>query len=111
MENIVLDPSLKSFIENHHYLMFDNFIEVPVGALSSETNFLKTSLSMFSNVHINFKSMEVTTVTKDVKVSVPDMIGTIGGTLGVFLGFSTLGMVQSLLDLLRKLNQWFVANK
>ena len=37
-------------------------------------------------LHINFEDKISTFFTMDAKVTVPDMIGSIGGTLGVFIG-------------------------
>ena len=109
IEDIVstMHPSLDSFIKQNPYLVFDANVEVSGYSLEGESNYLKEALKMFSLVQINFKSIEITTVTKDVKVSIPDMIGTIGGTFGIFLGLSTLGLVQSLLDFIENLKQWF----
>ena len=108
IEDIVstMDPSLESFIKQNPYLVFDANVEVSGYSLEGESNYLKEALKMFSLVQINFKSIEITTVTKDVKVSIPDMIGTIGGTFGIFLGLSTLGLVQSLLDFIEQLKHW-----
>jgi hypothetical protein len=43
------------------------------------------------------------TVTKDAKITIPDMIGNIGGTLGVFIGFSFLGLLDDLVEFFRNL--------
>ena len=101
-----MDPALESFIKQNPYLIFDANVEVSGYSLEGKSNYLKEALKMFSLVQINFKSIEITTVTKDVKVSIPDMIGTIGGTFGIFLGLSTLGLVQSLLDFIEQLKHW-----
>ena len=60
----------------------------------------KTSL-----IHINFDEKEFWTVTKDAKITVPDMIGNIGGTLGVFIGFSFLGLLDTIVELFHYLKR------
>ena len=56
-----------------------------------------------SIIHINFEGSKVWTVTKDAKITLPDMIGNIGGTLGVFIGFSFLGLLDTLIEWLEYL--------
>ena len=51
-----------------------------------------------SIVHVNFVEKQVWTVTKDAKITIPDMIGNIGGTLGVFVGFSFLGLLDTMVE-------------
>jgi hypothetical protein len=68
------------------------------------TSYLKDKLNRATLVHINFEELEVWTVTKDAKITVPDMIGNIGGTLGVFIGFSFLGLLDDLIELFQSLH-------
>ena len=49
-------------------------------------------------VRINFDKKQFLTVTKDAKITIPDMIGNIGGTLGVFIGFSFLGLLDTIME-------------
>ena len=51
------------------------------------------------------EEMQVWTVTKDAKVTIPDLIGNIGGTLGVFIGFSFLGLFDNLIEFFKYLHQ------
>ena len=67
------------------------------------STFLKEKLKRATLVHINFEELEAFTVTKDAKITIPDMIGNIGGTLGVFIGFSFLGLLDDLFDIFRNL--------
>ena len=60
-------------------------------------------LSKMSIIHINFEESKVLTVTKDAKITVADMIGNFGGTLGVFIGFSFLGLLDTLIEWLQYL--------
>ena len=55
-----------------------------------------------SLVHVNFIKPEATLITKDAKVTFADQLGNIGGTFGVFLGLSFVGI----LDLMIVCFQW-----
>ena len=48
-------------------------------------------------VHINFEDKYATVIMKDAKVTFPDMLGTIGGTFGVFLGASFVGILDNVI--------------
>ena len=65
--------------------------------------FLKEKLQKVTLVHINFEELKALTVTKDAKITIPDMIGNIGGTLGVFIGFSFLGLLDDLVEFFQNL--------
>ena len=69
-----------------------------IGDYWNEDRFLNVKLQKMSLIHINFEESKVWTVTKDAKITVPDMIGNIGGTLGVFIGFSFLGLLDTLTE-------------
>ena len=45
-----------------------------------------------SMVQIYFDYHQKTVITKDAKVTVPDMVSNIGGTIGIFLGLSTISV-------------------
>ena len=47
-----------------------------------------------SLVHVNFNKLEANKITKDAKVTFPDALGNIGGTFGVFLGLSFVGILD-----------------
>ena len=47
-----------------------------------------------SLVHVNFIKPEATLITKDAKVTFADQLGNIGGTFGVFLGLSFVGILD-----------------
>ena len=71
------------------------------GARSSFGNmnkFLDFKLKKTSLIHINFDEAEVWTMKKDAKATLANMIGNIGGTLGVFIGFSFVGLLKSMID-------------
>ena len=42
----------------------------------------------------NFIHKETTVIMKDAKVTFADMLGNIGGTLGVFIGLSFVGLLD-----------------
>ena len=64
----------------------------------NKDQFFEFTLKRTSLIQINFEDSEVLTVTKDAKITLPDMIGNIGGTLGVFIGFSFLGLLDYVID-------------
>ena len=78
------------------YRGFKTFYGLPTG-------FLQDKLKRATLVHVNFKELKALTVTKDAKITIPDMIGNIGGTLGVFIGFSFLGLLDDLVEFFRNL--------
>ena len=84
-----------------------------LGHFLGKKPFLKPKLEKLSLIHINFEESRVWTVTKDAKITTSDMIGNIGGTLGVFIGFSFLGLLDTLIEvaqyLLRK--EWTLSNQ
>ena len=51
-----------------------------------------------SLVHINFEDPDVTVFIKDSKLTKEYLIGNIGGTFGVFLGFSFVGLLDSIIN-------------
>ena len=64
----------------------------------TQREFVEPRLQRSSLIHINFEESEVWTVTKDAKITLPDMIGNVGGTLGVFIGFSFLGLLDTFIE-------------
>ena len=47
-----------------------------------------------SLVHINFIRNQANVIVKDAKVTFADMLGNLGGTLGVFIGLSFVGLLD-----------------
>ena len=76
-----------------------------LGDPSDQNQFLEPKLKRKSLISINFEGPEVLTVTKDAKITVPDMIGNIGGTLGVFVGFSFIGLLDYLIEFVQYLDR------
>lgn len=58
--------------------------------LYSDPNLLRST----SLVHVNFIRNQATVTLKDARVTFADMIGTIGGTFGVFIGLSFVGILE-----------------
>ena len=54
-------------------------------------------------VRIGYKSMDVETHNEVLIQDVSNFIGTIGGSLGLFIGFSYTGFVGKIIDLLWEL--------
>ena len=52
----------------------------------------------FSLVRINFGSPRATVITQDAKVTFADMVGSIGGTFGVFLGISFVSLMDEFME-------------
>ena len=48
----------------------------------------------YGMVHVNFIKKDATVIMKDAKVTFADMVGNIGGTLGVFIGLSFVGLLD-----------------
>ena len=87
-----------------YFLQYDKLYHV-LGNHTSKDDFLKSRLAKVSLVHINFAESDVLTVTKDAKITTPDMVGSIGGTLGVFIGFSFLGLLDTLIEFFQYIHQ------
>ena len=87
-----------------HFLHTEKLYDY-LGYVFSKEDFLKPKLEKASLIRINFDGPEAMTVTKDAKITLPDMIGNIGGTLGVFIGFSFIGFLDSLIELFQYLNR------
>ena len=67
-------------------------------------SYLKDGFERATLVHINFEELEALAVTKDAKITIPDMIGNIGGTLGVFIGFSFMGLLDDIIEFFQYLH-------
>ena len=96
MEKIINLKSYGNDFENYFLKSekLSDYLEYATYRRSLERAKLKKS----SLIHINFEESKVWTVTKDAKITLPDMIGNIGGTLGVFIGFSFLGLLDTFIE-------------
>ena len=100
--NMNLDIYGEEFL--NHYLKSER-LHTYFGSFGSKEDFLKPKFKRSSLVHINFEESKVFTVTKDAKITMPDMIGNVGGTLGVFIGFSFLGLLDVLIESIQYLQR------
>mgnify|MGYP001267228987 FL=1 len=74
---------------------------------SDSRTYYSEALKFYSLIQINFKLPEMPLITKDAKCTMSNVIGNIGGTFGIFLGFSTLGFAQDLVQLLRQVKAFW----
>ena len=65
-----------------------------MGTIFDKDNNEVKLMTRTSMVHVNFIKPEATLITKDAKVTFADQLGNIGGTFGVFLGLSILGILD-----------------
>jgi hypothetical protein len=75
--------------------------------LKVEDDYYQERYKHLSIVHINFDSPQVAVVTKDAKVSFADKLGNIGGTFGIFLGLSVMGLVDSFIHAYKTILKFF----
>ena len=59
--------------------------------------------SDFTGIKLYYSTMDVKVSTTVNLIDVPTFVGSIGGNLGLFLGFSFLGCMQDVFDTLKKL--------
>ena len=52
-----------------------------------------------SFIQINFANPHATVISQDAKVTFADQLGSIGGTFGVFLGLSFVGLLDDLIEM------------
>ena len=100
LENSPIDKTLNIDLygeEFKNYLIKPERL-YPYLNIYNEEQILEKRLKRMSIIHVNFEKSKVWTVTKDAKISLPDMVGNIGGTLGVFIGFSFLGLLDTLIE-------------
>ena len=83
----------------HPYLGFYRY------SSNMEKYYIERRLQRTSIIHINFGESKVLTVIKDAKITLSDMVGNIGGTLGVFIGFSFLGLLDTFIELMHYLQE------
>ena len=82
-------------------------MEMMIGGEHNEVQMMRRT----SLVHVNFIDSEATLITKDAKVTFSDQLGTIGGTFGVFLGLSFVGILDFLIVCLQWMNELIIFKK
>ena len=70
-------------------------------------DYVKLSSESYSIVHIFLDKPELTVINKDAKVTLPDMISNIGGTVGIFLGLSALSILDLLISCIQRTKKSF----
>ena len=68
-----------------------------------KNGYIMKSAESYSLVKIFFDSPQMTVISKDAKVTIPDMISNIGGTIGIFLGMSTISVLDLLIEMIQKI--------
>lgn len=98
--------NLKTYgMDFEKYFMKSDRLSHYVDWFHIQSLFVKSRLQRSSIISINFEESKALTVTKDAKITLPDMIGNIGGTLGVFIGFSFLGLLDTLIEWMQYLQE------
>ena len=70
--------------------------------------YVKDNSKAFSMVQLYFHDPRVSVTTKDAKVTLPDMVSNIGGTVGIFLGLSMLSVLDFLIHFSRIIKRKYV---
>ena len=78
----------------YEYLDLESPFYYPEYPITSIVGDNRDPLFRTSLVHINFDKPEAMVTTKDAKVTFADKLGSIGGTFGVFLGLSFVGILD-----------------
>ena len=95
-----------SFDENRLSTMADLYdLRIYFGSEWSNYSAGDTFLMDTAIVHVNFIQKEATVWTKDARVTFADMLGTIGGTFGVFIGLSFLGILDFFIGIWNKITK------
>ena len=75
-------------------------------AIHRESTYYKKMIDMATLVQINYDSPDATLIIKDAKYTFFDQISIIGGTLGIFIGLSIMGIIDFIIwmfDLLKNI--------
>ena len=101
------DPKLAQFLHKFPEQLYFASTFVNQSVTSDSRTYYSEALKFYSLIQINFKLPEMPLITKDAKCTMSNVIGNIGGTFGIFLGFSTLGFAQDLVQLLRQIKAFW----
>ena len=88
--SLLNDNPLGIFLDK---LVDPNMHDDPVGK-----DYFKLISQGFSLIQIFFKYPQKTVFIKDAKVTETDMVSNIGGTIGIFLGLSTISVLDKIID-------------
>lgn len=106
MESLKSDYRIKNFFLQSTTRLSD-FVMIPNYNSFDEDDFLESKEKLTSVIQVTFDDLEALKITKDAKITISGMIGNIGGTLGVFIGFSFLGIFQILFEYFKKIFNYF----
>ena len=69
-----------------------------IGELQTHRGYLKKSSKAYTYLQIFFEDPQKTVITQDAKVTETDMVSNIGGTIGIFLGLSTISLLDIMVN-------------
>ena len=88
-------PECTNFLAANPWLFLKkNEPEFPM----SFQDYVDSCSERFSFVQIYFDNPQKTVIIKDAKITVPDMVSNIGGTIGIFLGLSTISVLDIIIE-------------
>ena len=98
-----IEPRLEDY-GNDTEAYFKKDLSVILKSLFYENrDFVKKRLERVSFIHLNFDDSQATLVTKDAHFTPYTIIGDIGGILGIFLGFSCVGIIDMVIMVIESL--------
>ena len=94
--NVMMEETLKA--EDMEDEIFYDVLGTFMGGIEEqETN------PYMSKIQVKFAEPYATVVTQDAKVTFADMLGTIGGTFGVFLGLSFVSLADEMVEIVQSI--------
>ena len=85
--------AIKTYFSEENLPLFLDFDTIYSGTgVNDERYYGRTSV-----VHVNFDHPQATVTTKSAKMNLYDQVGSIGGTFGIFLGLSMVGILDFLI--------------
>ena len=85
-------------IDPTNQLLENLFEKMPEKNGQTLEHYVKGNAKAFSMVQIYFHDPQMTVITKDAKVTMPDKVSNIGGTIGIFLGLSALSLMDLVIE-------------
>ena len=107
-EIIEVNMETKERIKSYYGPDLKNYLSEAIEMFYPELDMLSNPTKLMSRtaiVQINFMKSRVNYILKDAKVTFADMLGNIGGTFGVFLGLSIVGILDFLIIIWSWVNQ------
>ena len=118
LDNVRFDPFVygneyvEYLINNPTKQLLDELQDPNTGDLlfNSREVYIKKNGEAFSMVQFFLHDPQMTVITKDAKVTLPDMVSNIGGTIGIFLGLSTISVLDILIEFFNFINRKYFEN-